>query len=378
MEEIAQSVWHAAGQHPLMGARLTTLLRAFVENGFVDPMQLPLALLLVLSAAARLPFRALDQLQFARTRHAMAPEPPVFIIGHWRTGTTHLHNLLARSPAFGHISPIASGLPDEILTLGTWFRGWLERALPEDRHVDRVAVRPDSPQEDEIPLASMQLLSVFHAIYFPKHFQRHIDRGVFLEGCAPAEIAAWRRLVQAFAAKIALHQGKPRLLIKNPVYTARIALLRAIWPEARFVHIRRNPYEVFVSTRHYFQQLLRHLALQRFDHVDVEGFVLDTFVRIMARYDADSAALPGDRLCEVTYEQLLRTPLAVLSEIHVRLVLPGWETAQPRIEAYLASIRDYRTNRYSISTADRHRVDAAWGAHVAYWQAMTDGLRREE
>jgi hypothetical protein len=75
-------------------------------------------------------------------------------------------------PAFGHICPIASGLPDEILTLSTWFRGWLERALPEDRHVDRVAVRPDSPQEDEIPLANIQPLSVFHALYFPKHFQR--------------------------------------------------------------------------------------------------------------------------------------------------------------------------------------------------------------
>jgi hypothetical protein len=72
VEEIAQSVRRAA-QHPLMGARLTMLLRAFVENGFVAPTQLPLALLLVLSAAARLPFRALDRLQFARTCRELAP-----------------------------------------------------------------------------------------------------------------------------------------------------------------------------------------------------------------------------------------------------------------------------------------------------------------
>ena len=87
-------------------------------------------------------------------------------------------------------------------------RPWLERALPEDRHVDRVAVRPSSPQEDEIPLANIQQLSVFHALYFPKRFQRHIDRGVFFDGCTAAEIATWCRSVRTFVAKIVLHQGK--------------------------------------------------------------------------------------------------------------------------------------------------------------------------
>lgn len=38
-----------------------------------------------------------DQVNLA----AVAPEPPIFILGHWRSGTTHLQYLLSQDPAFG-------------------------------------------------------------------------------------------------------------------------------------------------------------------------------------------------------------------------------------------------------------------------------------
>lgn len=354
-----------------MGARLTTLVRALLANGPVRPAHVPLVAAMVLSATLRLPFGALDRLHLVRAARASpAPADPVFIIGHWRSGTTHLHNLMACSPAFGHITPLASGLPGEILTLGTWLRPWLELALPEDRHVDRVAIRPDSPQEDEIPLANLQPLSVFHALYFPKHFQRLVDRGVFFEGCTAAEIATWSRAARTFVAKIALHQKKPLLLIKNPVYTARLALLLTIWPDARFVHIRRNPYDVFVSTRHYYRRLLPSLALQSFEHIDIERFVLETFVRLMQRYDAESVALPDHQLCEVTYEGLCRAPLDVLGHVHEQLQLPDWHCTRAQAGRYLGGIEDYQTNRYSIAAEDRRKVEAAWGPYLADWQRM--------
>lgn len=359
-------VAQAGVQHPLMGARLRTLIAGFAANGLPTPRALPLATLMALSALARAPFGIVDAIKMAR---GGGPEmaAPVFIVGHWRSGTTHLHNLMSRSPAFGQITPLASGLPDQILSLGTWLRPLLEKALPDDRHVDEVAVDPDSPQEDEIPLANLQPLSVFHAVYFPKHFQRLIDRGVFFEGVSPREIARWQRLVRRFAEKIVRHQGRETLLIKNPVYTARIRLLREIWPDARFVHIRRNPYVVFASTRHYYRSLLPDLALQRHDHVDIDAFVLATFTRLMAQYDAESADVPASHLVEVVYEELEESPVAILADIFQRLDLPGWEETRPRVEAYLETIRTYRKNTHQISAGDIAQVDAAWGDHVRRW-----------
>lgn len=356
----------AGTQHPLMGARLRTLLGAVARNGPPAPAALPLYSLMLLSAAARAPFGLVDALKMAGRRDRdMAP--PVFIVGHWRSGTTHLHNLMSRSPDFGQITPLASGLPDQLLSLATWLRPLLEKALPEDRHVDRVAVDPDSPQEDEIPLANQQLLSVFQAIYFPKAFRRQIDRGVFFEGATAAEVARWQRRAQRFAETVTRHQGGRRLLIKNPVYTARIARLREIWPDARFIHIRRNPYVVFASTRHYYTSLLPDLALQRYDHVDIEAFVLDTFTRLMTRYEEESAALPENHLVEVVYEELEATPVPILADIFERLDLPGWDATRPRVEAYLETISGYRKNAYTIPAEDIAKVDAHWGDFVRRW-----------
>ena len=41
-----------------------------------------------------------------------------------------------------------------------------------------------------------------------------------------------------------------RLLIKSPIHTARVPLLRKLFPKAKFVYIHRDPFEVFQSAAH--------------------------------------------------------------------------------------------------------------------------------
>ncbi len=43
------------------------------------------------------------------------------------------------------------------------------------------------------------------------------------------------------------HGSEKRLVIKSPVHTARVALLLKLFPDAQFIYIHRNPYEVFQS-----------------------------------------------------------------------------------------------------------------------------------
>ena len=354
--------------HPMMGARLSLLLRSLTSNGPIAPRNIPVITTMVLSALARLPIATLERFVTARRlRSAPELEAPIFIIGHWRSGTTHTHNLMARSPQFGWISPLATGIPGEILTLGSWLRPWLEQMLPEDRMVDHVAVNPDSPQPDEIPLANMQPLSVFHALYFPLYFQRHIDRGVFLEGCSEEEIKRWQTLMVDFLNKIVIQQGKSRLLIKNESYTARVALLRSIWPEAKFIHIHRNPYEVYVSTVNYYQKLLPTMAFQSFDHVDIEAFVLKTYPRVMRRCLQDTAKLPPNQFIEVGFQEITSAPLDTLGHIYDQLQLPDWEDDRSGAEEYLATIRDYKPNKFTMAAEDIERVRSAWGEYATRW-----------
>lgn len=55
--------------------------------------------------------------------------------------------------------------------------------------------------------------------------------------------------------KIKLTKGEEaakniRLLIKSPVHTGRVKTLLSIFPDAQFIYIHRNPYEVFQSALH--------------------------------------------------------------------------------------------------------------------------------
>ena len=138
----------------------------------------------------------------------------------------------------------------------------LRRKLPKGRFIDQVDVTPTSPQEDEFPLANVMPFSFLHALYFPKDFFNTFNKGLFFEDVGRIEKGEWRDALYDFYLKLQIANPGKTILIKNPPYTARVGLLREIFPEARFIFIRRNPYKIFFSMRNFYQQLLNALALQ--------------------------------------------------------------------------------------------------------------------
>ena len=354
-------------KHPLMGADLATLVRALARGGAPSREGRALVAAALGSAIGRLPFSLAERGWTAlRTRADSAPAP-VFIVGHWRSGTTHLYNVLSRDPRFGYVTPLATGMPWDFLFLGGLLRPLLERLVPSERLIDRVAVTPDAPQEDEIALASMQTLSFYHGIYFPRRIEEWFDRGVFFDGASEAEIARWCVRMRHFMAKLERAQPERRQLVKNPVYTARIALLRSLWPEARFIHIHRNPYVVFQSTRNFYRKLLPALSLQHHDAVDIDELVLSRYPRMMQRLVDDWAELPPERAIELRFEAFEREPLAETERIYRTLGLEGFDAARPAFEDYLATVDDYRKNRYTFARADLDRVEERWWPFIERW-----------
>lgn len=365
-----RSVW----SHPLCGADFATLGAVLVRHGGVAPRHIPGLLAILGSTAGRLPFTLCERALVAwRRRQTPTMEPPVFIIGHWRSGTTHLYNVMSSAGRFGYVSPIATGLPWDFLVLGRLLRPLLEKALPEERYIDKIPVRPDSPQEDEIALASMHPLSFYHGIYFPRRLEQTFERGVFLDGCREEEIDSWSRTLRYFLEKTALASGGRRLLIKNPVYTARVALLRRLWPEAKFIHIHRNPYVVFHSMRNFWEKLLAQLALQRVPALDLEAFMFRSYARMMDRLVAESAGLPADAFAEIRFERFETEPLAELGRVYGQLGLGDFEAAKPAFAAYIESVKQYRKNVYPIDDASIARVRENWGRFIDRWGYQPPG-----
>lgn len=368
--------------HPLMGSDIHTLLVLLIKN---RPGHYPFHLLVLLATALlRWPFSTYERWQVSRQvlqdspqktafkRQLLSSEtslqtPPIFIVGHWRSGTTFLYNVLSRSPQFAYVSPLATGLPWDFLTLGKWMQPLLNKALPQGRFIDQVAVNPDSPQEDEIALASMQPLSFYHGLYFPQRFIQHFNAGIFLEGCNQREVQRWEQIVSYFYRKLKLQNPGRQLLIKNPVYTARIAQLRKLWPNAKFIHIYRNPYRVFQSTERFYHKLFPEIALQPFEHVPVRETILSSYPRMMEALYKDVKTLSEEEFVELQFEAFESDPISQLQQIYAQLQLPDWEIAKPLFQKYLSEQKHYQKNQYPFSAESAAEVSRRWQGFISRW-----------
>ena len=121
--------------HPLSGADLATLAGAFGAGG--RPDRWGRAAAVWGAALGRAPLSALERALTDRSLPRIEDmAPPVFILGHWRSGTTHLYNVMAEG-GWGYVPPVATGLPWDLFGIARVLRPLLERQLPETRYIDK-------------------------------------------------------------------------------------------------------------------------------------------------------------------------------------------------------------------------------------------------
>ena len=352
--------------HPLSGANLGTLATVIGRSGV--PSHVGAGAMIGRAALGRWPFSTAEKLVMESKLPTLEEmPPPVFILGHWRSGTTHLYNIMCESGAWGYVPPVATGLPWDLFGIAKVFNPLLERALPAHRYIDNIPVTPTSPQEDEIAIANMSEASFYHGIYFPRAFAENVRRGLFFEGCSTADIRNWRKQFTYFLRKLYLHQGEKPLLIKNPVYTARFAMLKEIFPDAKFIHIHRNPYDVFVSMRNFYAKLLKEFALQGYDHVDVDETVLSVYERMMTAYERDAKGMPPERLIELRYDALDADPMDAVAQVYDQLSLPGFDDAKEKFAHYLASVSTFKKNRFDYFDEAAAKVEARLKPFIEKW-----------
>lgn len=353
--------------HPLCGADLKTLSAVFSRAGWPASNKLLKTAGIWGAALGRAPISALEKALIQK--HLPKPEdmpPPIFILGHWRSGTTHLYNTMVKSNTFGFVDPIATGIPWDMFGIARAFRPLLERTIPQDRYIDNIPVTPDAPQEDEIALASMTPISFYHAIYFPKVFQDQLQRGLFLENCSLKERESRYHAFTHFMQKLALQQGK-QLLIKNPVYTGCPQFLKTVFPHAKFIHIHRNPFEVFLSMRNFYQKLLPVFALQDFSHVDIDDVVLQTYNEMMRRFERETLDFKAPDFVEIGYDDLSADPLGSLETIYSTLELEGFNQARPAFDAYIGSVKSYKKNAFKGSPEMAENVALSCKHFIEKW-----------
>ncbi len=303
--------------------------------------------------------------EWLRRRHQIESveldEEPVFIIGHWRSGTTHLHNLMSIDQQFGCLRMFEALAPDCSVSTAGWLPRLLSRAVPKKRPMDNMEWPMDAPQEEEIPLAKMTPYSWYLQFLFPKQAIPTFERYVMMSGAPARARDEFKRKYLHLLKVAALHDGRRRMLLKNPVNTARIPLLLELFPKAKFVFIHRSPYEVFPSTINLHRKILELTALQDYDEADIENNVVEIYQRVIERYNQDATLIPDGQLIEIGYRQLIDRPLETLRSVYEQLGINGFEAAAPEIKEYVEDISGYKTNSFEpLSARKQELINREW------------------
>ena len=352
--------WH---MRAWSGINVSGWLGALVRNRFaVSPTRVPMATILTGLCFFNSSMALLQSLLYGRRiRRTEIADAPIFVVGHWRSGTTLVHELLVCDPRHTYPDTYSCFGPNHFLLTQRLLVRWIGFLLPPQRPMDNMAIRWEYPQEDEWALCNMGLPSPYLTILFPNRPQcpEYLD----LRGISEADRERWKAKLLWFLRCLTVREPK-RIVLKTPVHTARIRTLREMFPDARFVHVVRDPYVIYPSTIHTWRRMYRYHGVQVPRYEGLEEHVLDTFVRMYEVFEEDVRDVPPSRFCEVRYEDLARDPVDQLRAIYDGLGLDGFDQVLPAAQAYAARTADYQPNRYELPPETRDRITARWGSYI--------------
>jgi omega-hydroxy-beta-dihydromenaquinone-9 sulfotransferase len=353
------------GPGALCGITLGDWLRLLAANRFaVDPPYWVRAGMVTAASLQNSVFSWWEHWRYDQAIATTRPEPPLFVLGIWRSGTTHLHNLLARDRRLAYPNFFEVFYPHTFLSTAWSNRAILSHFLPERRPQDNVRMGIDEPQEDEFALNCLTQLSWVLLWTFPRR-AGHYGKYLTFHSATDSEAARWQQALKWFVQKLTYEYRRP-LVLKSPAHTGRIKLLLEAFPEAKFVHIHRNPYDVFQSGLNSALKAVPYWTMQRPDYTGLEETTLRQYEEVYQAYFEERGLIPVGRLHEIRYEALEADPLGQLRGLYSALELGDFGACEPTIRAYLDSIAGYEKNRYQ-------ELEPKWKAQVAErWRRSFD------
>ena len=270
-------------------------------------------------------------LQDKRYEKMLASKPlemdPLFILGHWRSGTTFVHNVFACDKHFGYTTTYQTVFPNLMLWGQPFFKKNMSFLMPDHRPTDNLLFNDISEEE----------------------------RRIFKE--------AFLKLV-----KISLYntQGS-QYLSKNPPHTGRVKTLVEMFPNAKFIYLKRNPYTVFESTRSFFTNTIKPLMLQPISNEELTQNFVEVYKRLFYKFEEEKHLIPEGNLVELKFEDFEKDAYGMTEEIYRTLDLPNFAQSKTAIEAYLSKKKGYKKNRYKYEDATVRTVEENWGMALKEW-----------
>ena len=288
-------------------------------------------------------------------------QPPIFLLGFWRSGTTFLHELFCCDARFGFPSTYACMNSAHFLLTEEGFhkrRGKQEAYRP----MDNMQYSWASPQEDEFALLCMGVPSAYEGLLVPS-LMADPRTLVDLRCRSSEEQERWKQRLDLLLRELTVQQNKP-MILKSPTHGFKFPFLPSLFPGSRFVIIERNPYEVFASNLKLWATLLNMYSLEAASPGQIEKFVLAAYPTHEEAIAEGIRNVAPEVVTRVRYEDLVANPIGEMQRIYSELKLTGFEDARPAMEQYLTSVSGHQRNRLTLSPAQKASVDEVWGSLI--------------
>lgn len=354
----------------LVGSTLKNYFRV-LGTGKVEPRyyhKVVLTFLVGLISNAFIPWERLRE-----NYRTVKIEKPVFILGHWRSGTTLLHNLLCQDPNASFITTYQSIFPHNMYS--KWlFKNFVHWKIPQKRPSDDVDLGASLPQEDDFAMSNI-VPAFYDFFFFPDQHLKHYDKHVRFVQNGEKYKKEWLDAYDYLICKGLVNRHGKYPVLKNPANTGRFDVLLEHYPDARFIHIYRNPVMVYLSTKKFFLSLFPSVQLQRSNREQIVDIVIDLYTLLMQDYLAKRALIPPHQLVEIRFEDFEKDPLSILQNVYQQFNLEGWPQASMAMQQHLDDVQGYKKNDYEISASELARVKSEWAfAFEAFDYAVPENL----
>ncbi len=290
-------------------------------------------------------------------------KPPVFIIGHWRSGTTFIHNLLSCMSDAAYPTTFHTVFPNNLFAFKGIIKWIMQFFLPKRRPVDGVKMDSSNPQEEEIAFGNAFFFSYYYLFYFPKEYHEIAERFLFVEHITDEEKSQFAKNYLRFIKQTMINTGGSRYISKNPPNTARIPILLTMFPDAKFIYLSRDPYETLVSTFRFCKAFLKTLQLQEVSYAELWKIIMNTYRSLIERYQKYKTLIPENQLIEIQYTDLIKNPEHIVHRIFDRF-FPEQDSEKEKIIQKIPSYTLHKVNAYHFNADFLQRVNDEMGSLI--------------
>lgn len=252
-----------------------------------------------------------------------------FICGYWRSGTTLLHEILAKDSRWRAPTTQECMNPGQQHTFA-------QRSKSVLRPMDNLTIGADTPQEDEFALLALGAPSFYRVLLCPKawaHQAQELDPG-FGPHLSEQRLLAMRELFGLMKAV----DGR-ELLLKSPTHSFSLPRLLQEAPGASAIVIVRNWQALWPSCWRMWTAMFNLYAIGPWDSGDIEGLVRTTYEMYARAVQDVTTSSSADRVIAIRYEDLIASPTDVLQRIYSRFRWPLDDNLMRAAQAFLEATR---------------------------------------